>query len=251
MVPLKLKVKNFMCYRDNAPLLDLEGMHVACLSGENGHGKTALLDAISWALWGAARARTQEELVHQGQQNMEVELEFSARRQRYLVNRKHTRSARSRQGTTSLELQVASADGFRPITGGVMRETQRKIDDILNMDYDTFISTAFLRQGDADRFTKSRPSERKATLAEVLDLSYYARLEEMSRDRSRDIQQKSTRLSDAIADAQGRMAHRAEYEAELYEVAGNLGEISSEAQQLWLDISELRRRGRHPSDAPR
>ena len=242
MVPLKLQVKNFMCYRDNAPLLDLEGMHVACLSGENGHGKTALLDAISWALWGAARARTQEELVHQGQQNMEVELEFAARRQRYLVNRKYTRSARSRQGTTSLELQVASADGFRPITGGVMRETQRKIDDILNMDYDTFISTAFLRQGDADRFTKSRPSERKATLAEVLDLSYYARLEELSRDRSRDIQQKSTRLSDAIADAQGRMTHRAEYEAELSEVAGNLGEISSEVQQLWLDISELRRR---------
>ena len=214
---------------------------MACLSGDNGHGKTALLDAMSWALWGAARARTQEELVHQGQQNMEVELEFTARRQRYLVNRKHTRSARSRQGATSLELQVASADGFRPITGGVMRETQRKIDDILNMDYGTFISTAFLRQGDADRFTKSRPAQRKATLAEVLDLSYYERMEEAARDRSRDIRQKTAALEQAIADAEGRAAHRPQYEAELAEVSAALGEISTEAQALWSEITEIRR----------
>ena len=55
------------------------------------------------------------------------------------------------------------------------------------MDYDTFINTAFLRQGDADRLTTSRPADRKRTLAEVLDLSYYDRLEEMARERSRSL----------------------------------------------------------------
>ena len=72
MVPLKLTLKNFMSYRGEAPVLDLEGVHVACLCGDNGHGKTALLDAITWALWGQARARTQEELVHEGQTDMAV-----------------------------------------------------------------------------------------------------------------------------------------------------------------------------------
>ena len=43
------------------------------------------------------------------------------------------------------------------------------------MDYETFTNTAFLKQGDADRFTTSTPSKRKETLAEVLDLSYYAK----------------------------------------------------------------------------
>ena len=52
MIPLKLTLHNFLCYRDPAPL-DFSGLHLACLSGNNGHGKTALLDAMTWALWGA------------------------------------------------------------------------------------------------------------------------------------------------------------------------------------------------------
>ena len=67
MIPLRLSVRNFMCYRDNVPTLDFESLHVACLCGENGHGKSALLDAITWALWGSARASQQHELIHQGQ----------------------------------------------------------------------------------------------------------------------------------------------------------------------------------------
>ena len=242
MVPLKLNVKNFMCYRDNVPTLDLEGMHVACLCGDNGHGKTALLDAISWALWGQARARTQEELVHLGEQHMTVELEFMARDQRYRVTRSLTKSAGSRQAHPGLELQVASDDGFRPITGNVMRDTQRRITEILHMDYDTFVNTAFLRQGDADRFTTSRPSERKATLAEVLDLSYYDGLEEQARARSRDIQVKSTQLDVTAATSQTEIARRPQYQAELDEVTVFLGRVSSDAQSLWVTIADLSRK---------
>ena len=95
MIPLKLSVKNFMCYRDDVPSLDLEGIHVACLCGDNGHGKSALLDSITWALWGKARASTQDELVHQGQEDMAVELEFSARDQTYRVNRRYARRGKS------------------------------------------------------------------------------------------------------------------------------------------------------------
>ena len=57
MIPLRLQVRNFMCYRDNVPPLVFEGIHLACLAGANGHGKSALLDAMTWALWGKARAK--------------------------------------------------------------------------------------------------------------------------------------------------------------------------------------------------
>ncbi len=39
MIPVRLQVRNFLSYRDNVPPLDFAGIHVACLSGANGHGK--------------------------------------------------------------------------------------------------------------------------------------------------------------------------------------------------------------------
>ena len=47
MVPSRLSMRNFLCYRENCPPLDFTNIALACLSGENGHGKSALLDAIT------------------------------------------------------------------------------------------------------------------------------------------------------------------------------------------------------------
>ena len=66
MIPIRLELENFLCYRQPDPL-DFSGIHVACLAGDNGAGKSSLLDAITWALWGRARARRDDELIHMGQ----------------------------------------------------------------------------------------------------------------------------------------------------------------------------------------
>ena len=54
MIPQRLSVRNFLCYRENVPPLDFTGLHLACLCGANGHGKSALLDARTWGLGGRA-----------------------------------------------------------------------------------------------------------------------------------------------------------------------------------------------------
>ncbi|MCH8974234.1 MAG: AAA family ATPase, partial [Chloroflexi bacterium] len=55
MLPISLTLRNFLSYRDAAPTLRLEDVHLVCLCGPNGQGKSALLDAITWVLWGNAR----------------------------------------------------------------------------------------------------------------------------------------------------------------------------------------------------
>jgi len=122
MIPIKLSLHNFMCYRDNVPPLSFDGIHTACISGDNGNGKSTLIDAITWALWGKTRAKSDDDLIHLGQTEMGVEFDFAIGGQPYRIIRKHARpKKRGGQGRTLLELQIANEDGFRTITGNSCR----------------------------------------------------------------------------------------------------------------------------------
>ncbi len=215
MIPIKLTLRNFMSYRDNVPPLSFEGTHIACLCGDNGHGKSALLDAMTWALWGKARAKSADDLIHQGRAEMEVELEFEAGGERWRVIRKRSKPRTGRSGQTVLELQVKAGDGFRPESGNTVEETQKKIIGILHMDYDTFTNSAFLLQGQADKFTKNQPAERKEVLANILGLSKYDGCRERARDHARQREGQSRKLQEDITAIDQEVALRGEYEAEM------------------------------------
>ncbi len=184
MIPEKIQLRNFMSYRDTVPLLDFSGIHVACLSGENGAGKSALLDAITWALWGRARVTSDDELITQGEQEMEVDFQFFLNGGRYRVLR---RRSSAKRGQTVLDLQIQEQSGWRSISGNTVRETQALIIELLRMQYDTFINSAFLVQGKADEFTRKTPAERKQVLAEILSLAEYERLEDKAKEQARRI----------------------------------------------------------------
>ena len=183
MIPLKLTLSNFLCYRENVPPLNFNGVHVACICGSNGHGKSALLDSITWALWGKARGKVQDEMISYGADECRVELDFSSRDENYRVIRSHGRGGRRRRGGASdLQLMILDGDAARPISGDMIRETQARIDETVCMYYDTFINSAFLVQGRADEFTNKTPTERKAVLSKILGLETYDKLQIRARE---------------------------------------------------------------------
>ncbi|MCE2403727.1 MAG: SMC family ATPase [Dehalococcoidia bacterium] len=243
MIPLKLTLKNFLCYGDAAPTLDLEGLHVVCLCGPNGHGKSALLDAVTWGLWGKARGRTQDELVHFGRDEMLVDLEFSARDARYrVVRRRAVAGGRRRAGASDLQLQVWDGDGFRPITGNVIRGTQAEIDRVTGMDYDTFVNSAFLLQGRADEFTNKTPADRKEVLAKILDLGYYDRLEERAKERRDERAGRARGVQDELDRAGQELAKSGRFRSELETVEMDLRTVASEMKSLRDSRDELKAR---------
>jgi exonuclease SbcC len=206
MIPTELTLRNFMCYREDtngaALTLPFDGLHVVCLSGENGAGKSALLDAITWALWGRART-ADDDLIAQGASEMVVELTFQLGDQRYRVARRRQRGRTGPRGGQSagkgaLDLHVFAGATWKPIAEATIRETQDRINDLLRMSYDTFINASFLLQGRADEFTARTPSERKQVLADILDLSVYTRLEERAKVRARAADDQSKGLRGRI-----------------------------------------------------
>jgi len=214
-----------MSYGDAS--LDLSSFNVACLSGLNGAGKSAVLDAVTWALWESGRS-TSDEMIRTGQQEMWVDLTFELEGNFYRVRRSrqrnfprggaktvskgtldfqvrsnHTNGDRNGKGSNGKSSgksngrfnetsngngggdQTTDNPGWHSLTAANTRETQTRICDVLRMDYDTFVNSVYLRQGRADEFTTRPPAERKQVLSEILGLSYFDRLQELSRERAR------------------------------------------------------------------
>ncbi|MBI2957732.1 MAG: SMC family ATPase [Chloroflexi bacterium] len=206
MIPLRLRLRNFMCYGENVPPLSFEGIHVACLCGDNGSGKSALLDAMTWALWGKSRADADDDLIYRDRADMEVDFEFIAQGKGYRVLRKHGRGTAARSGSTLLTLQSAGEGVYNDISGNTKSETQQKLIELLRLDYKTFRNSAYLVQGKANEFTVADPAERKRVLAAILDLSQYDELSDMAHDRSVERGNEGSRLEGIITGMEAEIA---------------------------------------------
>ncbi len=203
-----------MSYRDT-PTLNFESIHTACISGNNGNGKSALIDAMTWALWGQTRANNDDEIIHTGQNQVEVDFEFTVNRQNYRIIRKHSKPKTSKSsGQTLLEFQAITPEGNKTLTGDTVTQTQQKIIQLLRMDYNTFINSAFIRQGHADEFTKKRPSERKQVLANILQLSLYDILENQTREMVKEQDTLITQMETTIAGLKEELNNQPQYQSE-------------------------------------
>ena len=241
MIPLTLSLKNFLSYRENVPTLDFAGIHVACLCGQNGHGKSALLDAITWCLWGKARGKTQDELISYGADECSVDLDFSSRDNHYRASRSHARGGgRRRQGATDLQLQVISDSGPTPISGNSVRETQAQIDQLVGMDYDTFTNSAFLLQGRADEFTNKTPSERKAVLSKILGLELYDRLQDLAKSKLSENSAGLGGLESALEVMRRQAEEIGDPAPQLLDVEEKLALVDSQLKDQALATGELR-----------
>ncbi|MBD2326542.1 SMC family ATPase [Alkalinema sp. FACHB-956] len=222
MIPLQLKLNNFLSYREAT--LDFRGLHTACISGANGAGKSSLLEAISWAIWGESRAAVEDDIIHFGESETRVEFLFCIHNHLYRVIRSRHRG----QGMI-LEFQIALdplthefPQRFRPLTEKGLRATQQFILEHVKLDYDTFINSAYLRQGRADEFMLKRPSDRKQILADLLKLQQYDELAEKAKEQARQfkaevdaLERQQTSIDQQLSQLQNLETQQAELEQHL------------------------------------
>jgi exonuclease SbcC len=78
----------------------------------------------------------------------------------------------------------------------------------LKLDYDTFINSAYLRQGRADEFMLRRPNERKQILADLLKLDQYEELAEQAKDLSRQFKGQAEQLEQSLQTIKQQLQER-------------------------------------------
>jgi exonuclease SbcC len=251
-------MRNFMCYREQA--LDFTGIHLACLTGDNGHGKSAILDALTWSLWGRSRvgARRDDELIHLGEKEMEVEFEFllsddGAARSSDLCYRVLRKRSARRRGQSGLELHGwdPEEERFRSLTETSITRTQRKINELLRMDYDTFINSAFLLQGRADEFTVKRPAERKRVLSDILGLEIYDRYEALAKEAAQDRRAEADRCRATIEQIEIELSREGEYRAAVEAAESELSRVAEERTAAQATHDQARSELRDAQEAER
>jgi DNA repair protein SbcC/Rad50 len=200
MIPLQLSLKNFLSY--NEASLDFTGLHTACICGANGAGKSSLLEGITWAIWGECRAVSEDDAISNGAMDVRVDFTFGMHGETCRIIR-----TRQRDGNGALEFQIQTSGGqFRTLTQKGIRSTQALIDDYLKIDYDTFINSAYLRQGKADEFMRKKPADRKQILADLLKLDRYEQLADRAKDSAKQYKLQVEVLTESLAEAQVQLA---------------------------------------------
>ncbi len=240
MIPLQLTLKNFLSYRETT--LDFRGIHTACICGANGSGKSSLLEAITWVIWGQSRAASEDDVLHTGTDYVRVDFQFISNQQAYKIIR-----SRHRGKSSSLEFQIESNGSFRSLTGKGLRATQDQVIDAIKLDYDTFVNSAYLRQGRADEFMLRRPTERKQILADLLKLDQYEILAEQAKEIARNYKGQVDFLDLRLQSEKQQLGQQNELEANQLTLTQEIHSIQQlQDQDQWqlqqLKVTENQRR---------
>ena len=153
---------------------------------------------------------------------------------RYRVTR-----AKTKDKTTVLEFHILSSgeNGWKPLTERTLRGTEARIEEILHLDYETFVNASFFLQGNADQFTQQRPSDRKRILSSILGLEVWETYRKATFERRRGVENEIAQLEGGLQEVNNELAEEDERIARLKEVQANLATYSQAlaAQTNYLD----------------
>jgi exonuclease SbcC len=228
--PLKLKLKNFRTLADTE--LDLSAISLASIVAPNGRGKSTLFTyAPLFALFGKYPGGSIDDLVRTGTQDMSATFDFEHNGEIYQVTRTRKLGKKS-----TCEFQRQISGGWESLSGATIKETDAKIEELINLDAETFLSTSLILQNDVANFSRKLPSERKRVLASILGLDVYGDLQEQAKAKARTLELKLEGDKQELERLSARLEELPEHEEGLEYVnamiAARTSVIEDEEKQL-------------------
>lgn len=184
-------MEGFTCYRKTQEI-DFSDLDLFAITGPTGSGKSSLVDAIIFGLFGRVPRLNLEvsNLVSQGLNRASVLLEFQIANQQYkIVRTLHT------QKNSQAILDILEDNKWRAVASGV-RQANSQLSQILGLDYEAFTRCIVLPQGEFQNFLHDSKS-RQDILTRLLNLEILGEMQkeahqrhEQTKERIQNIQQR-------------------------------------------------------------
>ena len=247
MRPARIRLAGFSAYR-NPTELNLEGLELFSLSGATGAGKSSLIDAMIFALYGRIPrlgGRAVAPVISVGADRAKVAFDFEVGDVRYTVSRV---AERTKNGATVREARLERHQAV-PVASGA-DEVTRAVEELLSLRFDDFTKTVVLPQGEFARFLNAGSTDRRELLRDLLGLSIYTRVRELAGIRRSVASDRASsarnRLDDlevadeaTIGKAEERLAALERLSQSMPERQGRLDRINAELEKKRLDASHI------------
>lgn len=193
MRPERLELEGFTAFRHRTEV-DFRGADLFALTGPTGAGKSSLIDAITFALYGSVAryddARLVAPVISQGQAEARVALDFSVGDEHYRAVRVVRSTA---TGATTKEARLerrpagdgeGDGDGEGELLAGDAKQVSAEVERLLGLGFKELTTCVVLPQGQFARFLHDTPSDRGDLLVRLLDLSLYGRMGQAAWERA-------------------------------------------------------------------
>jgi exonuclease SbcC len=182
--PVRLELNGFASFRDHT-VVDFTDADYFALIGPTGSGKSTILDAITFALygtayrWGATNAVA--DALAPSTNRCTVSLTFDSGPHRYQVAREVRRVGQTiQQKNPSLvrfadpHAVVIDPNGPAPeVLAGEIKELKTAIPELLGLDFHDFCQCVVLPQGQFAKFLSANPKDRQKILLKLLGAEHY------------------------------------------------------------------------------
>jgi exonuclease SbcC len=222
MRPIRLELEGFTAYREYT-VLDFDGADLFVLTGPTGSGKSSIIDAITFALYGSVPRYQNPNLVHpvisQGKVEAKVRFDFAIGERAFTAVRVVRKTPRG--GATTKEARLESRG---QLVAGTADEISRTMRELLGLNFEQFTTCVVLPQGDFARFLHEKPAQRQDLLTKLLGVDVYEKMgnlartrEAVSKQRAQLHQEELEGVRDATQAASRKVAARVKALAKLKE----------------------------------
>ena len=226
---LALELQGFGAFRTPAKLT-FDDADFFALVGPTGSGKSTILDAVCFALYGSVPRYESENLIRYvvtlGALEARVRLDFELDGDHYIATRVARRNPKGIVATKEARLERVTGGDATEVVAGFEREMSAAVVRLLGLRFDDFTRCVALPQGDFARFLRAKGDERRDLLLRLLNLNVYSeigvtarRLEAEARSQISLIDGELQRFADATPDT---LKAAREREARLRAVRGDV-----------------------------